>query len=180
MSNFDSILGGQMDEINLNLHRVDCFTPHPKVDFIEPKLDFDLDPDHFIKWLKAEASQDIYLDAPLGKSYAYDVSSMCEYSCLYIAMLLHEKELKGELRIISGKYGFWEHYWMQYRLEDVTYYIDLTLQQFDETAPKLAISIKEDIPSGYNRMFDIEGTSINGYLEDKEAFMFYVNPKQVK
>ena len=180
MSNFDSILGGQMDEINLNLNRVDCFTAPPSMEFVEPKLDFDLDPDHFIAWLKAEASQDVHMDAPTGKSYAYDVGNMCEYSCLYIAMLLHDKKLKGELKIISGKFGFWEHYWMQYRLDGVTYYIDLTLQQFVETAPKLAISTKRNLDNGYNRRFDIEGTTIHSYLEDKEAFMFYVNPNKVK
>jgi hypothetical protein len=186
MNKFDSTLGGSSfddiwseEELNKALNPINCFTPPPLVEFIEPKLDFELNPDHFIKWIKAESKNNDFLDAPTGESYAYDVSSMCEYSCLYISMLLSGVDLKGELRLISGNYGFWEHYWMEYTLDDIVYYIDLTLQQFDPTSPKLAISIRKDVPSGYNREFDVDGTSIEEYLEDKRAFKFYVDPKYV-
>ena len=63
----------------------------PPMTFINPKLDFELVPNHFMKWLKLE-EQDVIGD------YKTDCSSMCEYSCLYVSMILNETKLKGNLK----------------------------------------------------------------------------------
>jgi hypothetical protein len=178
---FEDILGGSFnEEMKEMLDRPSPSTGFADIEYITPKLDFTLDPDHFIKWLKAEADNDQYLDPPLGESYAMDVGSMCEYSCLYVAMLLDGAELKGDLRIVGGNFGFWEHYWLRYVLDDVTYIIDLTLQQFINTAPKLAICIEHTNKHGYTNDYDQEGTPISQYAKDKRAFQFYTNPKNVE
>jgi hypothetical protein len=181
MSDFNSILGGDPNDDFKYEPPVSALTPFSEVEYIEPKLDFELDPYHFIDWLKAESENDHYLDAPTGQSllYNYDVAGMCEYSCLYICMLLHGKELEGDLRVVCGSFGFWGHYWMEYTLGDNVYYIDLTLRQFVDEAPKLAISLKSESPTGYNRNFDSEGTSLDDYILSTEAFRFYVNPKEI-
>lgn len=176
----DSFLGGSVDDLGKLLNQPSPFSQFSEVKFITPKLDFKLDPDHFIRWLKAESDNDQYLDPPLGESYAFDVANMCEYSCLYVAMLLNDVKLKGELRIVGGKFGFWEHYWLRYTLGDLTYIIDLTLQQFVKNAPKLAICIEHINEHSYNNKYDLEGTLIADYVKDNRAFDFYVNPKNVK
>jgi len=177
---FDSILGGSWDDLEKQLNQPSPFSKFSDIKFITPKLDFELDPDHFIRWLKAESDNDQYLDPPLGESYAFDVGSMCEYSCLYVAMLLSDVKLKGELRIVGGNFGFWGHYWLRYTLGGLTYIIDLTLQQFVKDAPKLAISVEKTNQHSYNNEYDLEGVLIDDYVNDKRAFDFYVNPKNVE
>lgn len=123
-----------------------------------------------MKWLEADGV------IQLTGNYAVDCSSMCEYSCLYAAMMLHGKQLKGELKIYSGNFGFWEHYWLSYKYEGKEYYIDLTLQQFIPDAPKLAIleAINDDSTPTYR--FDGTPESIKQYVKRQRAFMFYTNP----
>lgn len=150
-------------------------TPFSVPEYTTPALDIEIDPDHFINWLKAEGENDKYLDVPHG-SYSYMVGNMCEYSCLYVAMLLHGKKLKGDLRIVCGNFGFWEHYWLKYTLDGETYYLDLTLQQFLPEAPKFSISRAIDDRAGYNAEFDTDGETIEDYVERKMAFDFYTNP----
>ncbi len=139
--------------------------------FVTPELDFELNPDHFMKWLKKEGEK-------LTGKYRIDCSSMCEYSCLYIAMLLHEKELKGKMRIINGNYGFWGHFWISYTYEKTEYYIDLTLKQFIQDAPELSISKASKNKNGYNHTS--KGVSIKDYVKTQNAFEFYTNPKTMK
>lgn len=170
----------ELDEItdffNKQRERVDCFTPFHIPEFITPELDIELNPEHFTKWLQAEAKDTDY-DA--SRSYAENVASMCEYSCLYAAMMLHDKNLKGELTIISGNYGWWEHYWLKYTVNGVEYYLDLTLQQFIEDAPKLSITEAKQNPKGYNYDEEFPGECIKEYVNRKMGFDFYANPKEL-
>jgi hypothetical protein len=140
-----------------------------ELEFLEKEFDFKLDPDHFIKWLAAEGQE-------ITGDYRHDVGSMCEYSCLYIAMLLSDKQLKGNMKIYYGDFGFFEHYWIGYTIDGIEYFIDLTLQQFDKNAPKLAIvkAINEKVSGCYSYLS--EGESPQEYLKRKEAFKFYSNP----
>ena len=145
-------------------------SPPPPMEFIEPDLDFELDPNHFIEWLKAE-------DQEVVGNYKTDCSSMCEYSCLYVSMLLHGTKLKGELKIIAGSFGFWEHYWLSYKLDGIEYFVDLTLQQFVSDSPKCSVSIsKGEVDNGYRSFYYME---IEDYLKEKKAFDFYTNPKNI-
>ena len=151
--------------------RVNCFSPFHIPEFIEPKLDFKIDTELFLGWLSFE---DKYYEEE--NSYAKKVSSMCEYSCLFVAMFLYKKKLKGDLRIIYGKYGFWEHYWLKYTLNGKAYYLDLTLQQFIPESPKFAISQAKQNAYGYNSNYENEGETIKDYVERKRAFQFYEDP----
>ena len=157
------------------------FMPPKEVEFTSPKLDFTLDPDHFVRWLCEEHGSDPHSDFDYVEGdYRHNVGNECEFSCLYIAMLLHGKELDSEPVIYCGNFGFWEHYWIGYTYKGIEYFIDLTLMQFLENAPKLAISFPVNADDGYNWLKDIEPQPISEYLEEKRAFQFYKNPKEVK
>lgn len=156
--------------------RATCFSPFHTPEFVTPELDFQIDTDNFLAFLKAEKKDTQYKE---GESYANNVGSMCEYSCLYVAMILHEKELKGDLKIICGNYGWWEHYWLSYKLDGVEYFLDLTLQQFVEDAPKFSISIAKQHPHGYNYDEEWSCETIEEYVDRQRAFQFYVNPKDL-
>ena len=152
----------------MNTNRWD--SPIPPMEFITPDLDFELDPDHFMQWLKME-NQEVFGD------YKSDCSGMCEYSCLYISMLLSETKLKGDLKIIAGNMGFWEHYWMSYTLDGIEYFIDLTLQQFVSDSPKCSITLGGDeVDNGYRNFFYMD---VKEYLEEKSAYAYYVNPNEI-
>lgn len=158
-----------LDEVPSSL----LFSAFKKVDFLDKDFDFKIDPEHFIKWLEAEG-EEVNKD-----DYRLSVSSMCEYSCLYLAMLFHDKNLKGTLRIYNGNFGFWSHFWMGYTYEGVEYFIDLTLAQFVESAPKLSISVADNDEKGY--CYDEEYIKyINQYLKEKKAFDYYKNPNEIK
>jgi hypothetical protein len=90
-------------------------------------------------------------------------------------MLLCGEDLKGDLKIKYGKFGFWEHYWLEYTLKDKVYFIDLTLQQFVSSAPRLAISEAKETERGYYAEF-CDGTPIQEYVDGKRAEIFYTNP----
>lgn len=149
------------------------FSKSKEIEFLDIKFDFDLSPDHFIEWLKAEGETII-------DDYKIDVGSMCEYSCLYVSMMLAGKKLQGDLKIYYGKFGFWEHYWLGYIFNGEEYFIDLTLQQFNPNAPKIAISkaMNERVGGSYSSLS--EGEPIKEYMERQKAFMFYTNPKTMK
>jgi len=67
---------------------------------------------------------------------------------------------------------------MGYTFEGVEYFIDLTLMQFVDSSPKLAITLADNDRTGY--CFDEEYIQdVNQYLEDKRAFQFYKNPKDI-
>ena len=146
------------------------FTSPTKLDFINPKLDFEINPAKFMEWLKEE-------DEEVTGDYRMDCASMCEYGSLYILMLLSKKKLKGVLKIVSGNFGFWDHYWISYTYKGVEYFIDLTLKQFMDDAPKLAISLAKENPTGYSNVYYM---SMKEYLDEKRAFEFYVNPVYTK
>ena len=161
-----------MDDLHKELNRVTPFTTPHVPTFINPELDFKVDPEHFMKWLATE-------DEEVTGDYRNDCGSMCEYSCLYLSMLLYNQELKGELTIICGNYGWWEHYWMKYKLNGITYYLDLTLMQFVEEAPKFAITLEHQNPKGYNSKYDMDGQDFRKYVDEKRGFDFYTNPKEI-
>ena len=48
------------------------------------------------------------------------------------------------MKIYYGKFGFYEHYWIGYTFKDEEYFIDLTLRQFVNEAPKLSITKAEN------------------------------------
>lgn len=144
-------------------------TPFSVPDFVTPKLDFDLDTNHFMRWLKAEEQE-------VTGIYKQDCTNMCEYSCLYISMLLYDMQLEGELRVICGQYGFWGHYWMEYTIGDNVYFIDITLKQFVPQAPKISITEKHNDPRGYNVMFEGEGEEYRTYVDRVMGFEYYENP----
>lgn len=149
------------------------------VKFIDKEFDFSLDPDHFIRWRVEEAKRDGDDFDYVPGDYRHNCGSECEYSCLYTAMMLHDKELESEPVIYCGNFGFWEHYWIGYTYKGQEYFIDLTLMQFLPQSPKLAISLPSNDKNGYNWFEDIEPETISHYLERQGAFGFYIDPKQV-
>ncbi len=140
-----------------------------EINFLDVSFDFKIDPIHFMEWLKLEGED-------LTGEYATDCSSMCEYSCLYIAMMFHDKELKGDMKIYYGNFGFWEHYWIGYLVDGAEYFIDLTLKQFCRHAPKLSITkaSNESVAGSYSYLS--EGESLKDYVIRQKAFMLYANP----
>ena len=143
-------------------------------EYLDVEFDFTLDPDHFMKWLKADGQE-------VTGDYKTDCASMCEYSILYISMLLHDKELEGELEIMYGNVGMWEHYWMRYKFRGEEYFTDLTMQQFDPEAPRLAISkaVNNKVSGEYNHIGE-DGELMVDYIERQRAFMFYTDPVTLK
>jgi len=138
-----------------------------KLQYLDIELDFSLDPEHFIEWLKTE-DDDIHGD------YGKDVSTMCKFGCLYIGMLLYNSVLDSELMLHKGTYGIFEHYWIGYRYNGNYYYIDLTLKQFDKSSPKLAIiNASENIFGGYQ---SLESLPLKEWVSEKKGFEFYTNP----
>lgn len=146
--------------------------PFEGLEFVDLELDFEIDPDHFMRWLEMENDEENTGD------YAMDCASMCEYSCLFICMLLNGKKLQGKLEMVCGQFGFWEHYWMQYTLAGEVYFIDLTLKQFKLEAPKLSIvkAINKRVSGCYNFWDDIPHTKPKDYLREKNAFVYYNDP----
>jgi len=164
----DIELKDYMDNSSFNL----LFTAPPVLEFITPELDLDINTSNFIKWLESEVE-----DVADGETYREKVSSMCEYSCLYLAMKFRLSKLKGELRLVPGKFGFWEHWWCEYSIDGKVYIIDLTLKQFVEDAPELSILEATYTRSGYtiDSVVDYSYT-LKEYCDEKNAFMFYSHP----
>lgn len=161
-----------LNEIEKYLNRVSPLTPLNKPTLVNPKFYFKIKPNHFMKWLKSEGME-------VTGNYKEDCSSMCEYACLYISMLLYDKQLEGELKVVCGNYGWWEHYWMKYTVNGVTYFIDLTLKQFISEAPKLSISFEVEDEKGYTSKFDPTGQDYKKYVDEKMGFEFYNNPSEI-
>ena len=152
------------------------FTPPPQHDYITPDLGLDINPDNFVKWLMLEHDEISPKD-----TYAQAVSSMCEFSCLYLAMLFRLSPQEKNFKIVCGNYGFWEHYWMEYTHNGKVYILDLTLKQFQPEAPKLAILERKYQDNGYRVCSEVDyGQTVKGYCDEKRAFMFYPYPKQVE
>lgn len=178
MSDFTTILGGSVEEeqeIVDSLRRASegqPWSPFGLLQFENVQFDFQIDPDHFIRWLNAEGE---------GKedTYQRSVAGMCEYSCLYIAMMLHSKKLQSEPVVYYGKFGFWEHFWIGYTFNGQEYFLDFTLQQFVEDAPRFAVIKPINYHNVYNFIDDGEHETISQYLDRQRAFMFYRNPKDI-
>ena len=150
------------------------FQAPAKVKCIQPELDLDINPDYFIKWLELEGELE-------GETYKEQCASMCEYSCLYLAMKFRCVKLKGELRLICGNFGFWEHWWAEYNVNGKVYIIDLTLQQFVEDVPRLAISEAKYEDNGYRKDPHCDYSySLIDYCDEKKAFWYYKHPKLVE
>lgn len=144
------------------------FSKTSKIKYLNKNFDFNISSEHFIEWLKAEEQE-------ITGKYEIDVSSMCEYSCLYISMLLYDRKLKGEMFVYSGSFGFWGHYWIGYKYENEDYFIDLTLKQFIKESPELAISKSTNNKKTYH--YYPEGIiPIRDYVDEKRGFDFYTNP----
>jgi len=164
----DDDISFEMRESSFDL----LFAPHKKIDYIKKDFDFKINPSHFLRWLKAEGEEVI------RGNYKLSVSSMCEYSCLYIAMMLSDKQLQSRPKIYSGNFGFFDHYWIGYVFDGQEYFIDLTLMQFVDDAPKLAISLPINEKTGYR--YDEEfAKPIDEYLMEKRAFQFYIDPRTI-
>lgn len=147
------------------------FQEFPKYDFINPELDFEINPDKFIDWLKIEGQS-------VSEDYAESVSEMCEYSCLYLAMKFMLLKPKGEVKLVYGKFGFWGHWWVEYTYNGKTYILDLTLKQFVKDAPKLAITEASYDKSGYFKDIHCDYSQTPAeYCKEKRAFQFYAIPK---
>lgn len=107
------------------------YQPTTSINYIDINLPFNINPNQFIEWLKTMDNE------PLTGNYNIDVTRMCKFACYYI--LLEAKKYNFNLKRLkhcSGYYGIANHDWM---LLDNKYIIDLTLQQFEINAPKLAI-----------------------------------------
>jgi len=85
------------------------------------------------------------------------------------------------MEIMYGNVGMWEHYWVRYKFRGEEYFIDLTMQQFDSTAPKLAISkaTNRRASGEYSHIGD-DGELMLDYLERQRAFQFYTDPVSLK
>ena len=159
-----------MDDIN-NLSLL--IAEAKEIEFLDMDFDFDISPNHFIAWLIAEGEH-------ITGDYRIDVVSMCEYACLYITMMLSDKELEGDMKVYYGEFNFMGHFWIGYLYKGQEYFIDLTLKQFKSNAPKLAISkyMNEKIRGSYS--FSCDGQPIKEYLKETDAFKFYTNPKTME
>lgn len=157
------------------------FSEPAEVKFEDIKFDFEIDPLHFERWLKWEHGNDPhsyyeYIDG----DYAFNIGGECEFSCLYVAMLLHGLDLESEPVVYDGNFGFWEHYWIGYTWKGEEYFIDLTLRQFVKDAPMLAISKAKHQETAYRWYEDIERETISEYIERQRAFKFYLNPQNLE
>lgn len=158
------------DDFNLPSKFDKLFKPTKELEYIENTLDLEISTSNFIEWLTLENDY-------MTGVYKEDVSSMCEYSCLYLSMLFHGKNLDGDLKIYYGEYGFWEHFWMGYNYKGNIYFIDLTLMQFEDDAPKLSITkLDENGKNGSYEWDDEYIIDVDEYVKSKDAFEFYVNP----
>ena len=134
--------------------------PQKQLEYVKSNLDFLLCPSEFLEWLKKA-------DEHNEGEYAEAVSSNCEYSCLWICGKLINKNLKGDMQVCYGKFGFWEHYWISYTLEGIEYYLDLTLAQFVNDAPRFAVTLAEDSQADttYN---DVYKTPMKEYFDSQK------------
>lgn len=143
---------------------------------LNPKLDFSISSKKFVDWLvKAKECKESEKNNP----YHVIVSNMCEYSCLYIAGLLENKKLKGELKICYGEFSCWEHYWISYKLKGVEYFIDLTLAQFIPLADSLSITKAEEAQhtTTYN---NFEYISVEEFLSYRRRELDLINSGKVE
>ena len=99
---------------------------------------------------------------------------MCEYGVLYVAMLLYDQKLKGDLIYYYGKFGAWEHFCLGYNWKNKDYFIDLTLSQFSKDYPRLAITEYHNERKTGKYSFLSDPDSIQSYVEE-----FYTNPKNM-
>lgn len=84
-------------------------------------------------------------DYEVTGSYCKDVCTMCRNATAWAILKLRDghSEMLNDLEIIDGNFGFMEHTWLVYKSK---YYIDLTLAQFKQDAPKLAIlEVSDDV-----------------------------------
>jgi len=156
------------------------FKPPHTLNYLNTQFDINIDPWHFLRWLQEEDKYDTVMDHEVDiDKYSLSVMGECEFSCLYFAMLYRDRLWKGEEpMVISGNFGFWDHYWISYVYQKIEYFIDLTLQQFIKEAPMVAISYASNLPNGYN-YYPKYNISITEYLNNKDALKFYVDPKEI-
>ena len=167
----DIDFAGELENSSFNL----LFSKSPEYNFIQPDLGLDIDTSDFLNWLELAIGDDFY-----GDTYAEKVGSMCEFSCLYLAMKFFlDKNLAGEMRLVCGNFGFYEHWWVEYAINDKVYIIDLTLQQFVPEAPELSITEASYHKTGYYKDEHCDySQSIKEYCLEKGAFKYYPIPKK--
>jgi hypothetical protein len=134
--------------------------------FLRKKFPFKIDSKKFLAWLRAEEQE-------ITGNYSVDVSSMCEYACLYVGMLFHDSP--HQFNMYYGKFGFFEHFWLGYVHEGKEYFVDLTLAQFTK-APRLAITkaVNNRVSGSYSYLS--EPTPLKDYVIAQRAFEFYADP----
>lgn len=160
--------------------------------FVKPKgFDIFLCPAELVSWLEKAGELN---ESEVKGEYSEAVNSMCEYSCLWVCGKLKEKyqngKLKGELYVCYGKFGFWEHYWIGYKLNGVEYFLDLTLAQFRKDAPRFSVVVGKDAEgvSEYNDFSRVSFDEFFGRLkrdweliesgESKKLMEWFKNPNR--
>lgn len=82
----------------------------------------------------------------ITNNYSYDCCQLCHNSIAWALKQLHGSLYFYSIEVAYGRFVFGEHSWL--KLGD--YYIDLTLAQFRNEAPKIAITlVTEGIENGY-------------------------------
>ena len=158
--------------LELDYLKMDNFIVNKELDFLDLDLGLEINTTNFIKWLEVENEEICELE-----TYQDKVGNMCEFGCLYLAMKYRLKPEENNFKLVWGKYGFWEHYWMEYTQNGKVYILDLTLKQFVPDAPELAITERKYQPDGYNVCNVVDyGVTLKEYCDDKKAFMFYSHP----
>jgi len=142
-------------------------------------IDIYIDPQHFMRWLAS-----VQPDEPITGNYQIDCSNMCEFACLYLGLKLYDKpRIIDRMRMYYGRFGGWEHYWASYiNHSDEEYFVDLTLRQFIDDAPELAIvkAHNERKPGRYSYLSPPD--KLKDYIDSYEDTLFkiYSSPMHIK
>lgn len=113
------------------------FGERPGMAFYEPES---LDIINYLSIRKFLAYLITNREATKADPYHRAVSSMCEYWVWWAYHKLKNKKHSGWIDYISGYFGFWEHHWIRYKYNGESYFVDMTLAQFNPIYPKIAVT----------------------------------------
>lgn len=145
--------------------------PYSELDYLSDSFDLNINVNHFIKWLTEEGEI-------IEHTYHIDIIGMCQYSCAYVAMMLRFNNLKGDLVIMEGQFTNHHHWWLEYKINNTTYIIDLTIKQFIKNAPNLLVIKKSNSKEYYKSKR--KGKTIYQFLRETKALIFYKDPLEIK
>jgi hypothetical protein len=155
----------------------DLLTSKPeKLEFLDIDLGFQLDPRHLLRWLEAAHTEDEYDSFEITGIYSQDVACECEFSCLYMALLLDDMTFEKEPVIYDGSFGFWDHFWTAFFIDGKEYFVDMTLAQFMPEAPKVAITEARKYEKAYRWHDEIFPKTFSHYLEYVHAYDRFPEP----